>query len=235
MKFITTLYNQITELLNGKNISAINIPNSGKPYKSSMSIINQTHYDMDSLEGINAIPVPARNYNTGNALKDCIYYVLQRKATEHKKNGNMDLAIACLRKSNALSDYERRPLLTPKEYLRLVKYIEHTGDFEAAQLELEKIYEKHPEFLDKRVSNLLRVKETLQKSKELKNDFVLITTSNKCTICSNYNQKVYSISGKSPKYPKLPSEISKNGGFCPNCYLGIHSYFEGISTPPSKT
>ena len=40
-------------------------------------------YDMDSLNGINSIPVPAKNYNTGDPTKDCIYYVLQRKATEH--------------------------------------------------------------------------------------------------------------------------------------------------------
>lgn len=48
-------------------------------------------YDMDTLEGINAIPVPAKNYNTGDDLQDCIYYVLQRKATEHKKAGRHGL------------------------------------------------------------------------------------------------------------------------------------------------
>lgn len=68
-------------------------------------------YDMDTLNGINSIPVPAKNYNTGDWTKDCIYYVLQRKATEYKKAGRMDLAIACLRKSNALSDYEKNHYL----------------------------------------------------------------------------------------------------------------------------
>ena len=109
-------------------------------------------YDMDSLNGINSIPVPAKNYNTGDPTKDCIYYVLQRKATEHKKNGRMDLAIACLRKSNALSDYESRPLLLEKDYLRLVKYILQTGDITLAEEEEEKIYKRHPEFKDRRVS-----------------------------------------------------------------------------------
>ena len=42
-------------------------------------------YDMDTLEGINSIPVPAKDYHTGDYTKDCIYYLLQRKATEHKK------------------------------------------------------------------------------------------------------------------------------------------------------
>jgi len=187
-------------------------------------------YDMDSLEGINAIPVPAKNYNTGNSLKDCIYYLLQRKATEHKKNGQMDLAIACLRKSNALSDYEQRPLLMQKEYLRLVKYLEYDKRFEEAALETEKIMKKHPEFSDRRISNLPRIKNTIQRSKTFKNDYILVSTNNHCPVCKQYNLKIYSISGKSKKYPKLPVEITKNGGFCPDCYLSLNNYFDEINT-----
>lgn len=143
----------------------------------------------------------------------------------------MDCAIACLRKSNALSDYEQRPLLTSKEYLRLIKYIEYTGDSTLAQEELRKIYSRHPEFLDKRISNLSNIKTALKHNKELKNDLVLVTTNNHCPICSKYNLKVFSISGKTKKYSKLPHEISSDGGFCPNCYLGLNPYFEGINTP----
>lgn len=186
-------------------------------------------YDMDSLDGINSIPVPAKNYNTGDPTKDCIYYVLQRKATEHKKNGRMDLAIACLRKSNELSDYEQRPLLLEKEYLRLIKYISQTGDFALAEQEEQKIYERHPEFKDRRVSNLIRIKDALKKNKEWKEDLVLVKTPPSCPVCGKYNKKIYSISGKNKKYPKLPVEISQLGGFCHSCYLGIHTYFEDTS------
>lgn len=192
------------------------------------------HYDLDTLDGINAIPVPAKNYKTGDPTKDCIYYVLQRKATEHKKNKRMDLAIACLRKSNELSDYESRPLLTQKDYFRLVKFIESTGNTTLAEQELANIYSRHPEFLDRRVSNLIGIKESLKKNKEWKNDCVLVSTNNHCPICSKYNLKVYSISGKTKKYPKLPDEIVKEGGFCKNCYLGLNAYFDGISTPPKN-
>ena len=191
-------------------------------------------YDMDTLDGINAIPVPAKNYKTGDPTKDCIHYVLQRKATEHKKNKRMDLAIACLRKSNELSDYESRPLLSQKDYFRLVKFIESTGNTTLAQQELANIYSRHPEFLDKRVSNLIGIKEALKKNKEWKNDCVLVSTNNHCPICSKYNLKVYSISGKTKKYPKLPDEIVKEGGFCKNCYLGLNTYFDGINTKPKN-
>lgn len=191
-------------------------------------------YDMDSLDGINAIPVPAKNYHTGIDKQDCIYYLLQRKATEHKKNKRMDLAIACLRKSNELSDYEKYPLLMQKEYFRLVKYIELTGDKELARKEEEKIYSRHPEFKDKRISNLIGINETLNSNKNWKNDFVIVQTNNICPICKKYNSKIFSLSGKSKKYPKLPSEIAQEGGFCPKCYLGLNSYFEDMSTIPKK-
>ena len=52
-----------------------------------LNFLKPQRYDMDSLEGINSIPVPAKNYHTGDPTKDCIYYLLQRKATEHKKLG----------------------------------------------------------------------------------------------------------------------------------------------------
>lgn len=186
-------------------------------------------YDMDSLEGIRAIPVPAKDYNTGNPTKDCIYYVLQRKATEHKKTGNIDLAIACLRKSNELSDYESRPPLLQKDYFRLVKYLENAGRPEEAAEETKKIYQRHPEFLDKRISNLVRIKETIQRSKQMHEDLIYITTNKACPICSKYNRKIYSISGKSRKYPKVPKEIIFDGGFCPECIIGITLHFDGIN------
>ena len=51
------------------------------------NIFKSKRYDMDTLDGINAIPVPAKDYHTGKDTQDCIYYLLQRKATEHKKAG----------------------------------------------------------------------------------------------------------------------------------------------------
>lgn len=186
-------------------------------------------YDMDSLEGINSIPVPAQNYSSGRDINDCIYYLLQRKATEHKKNGNIELAIACLRKSNALSDYESRPLLTQKEYLRLVKYIEYSGNKELAKQELNEIYRIHPEFLDRRISNLKIINETLAICQTRNNDLVCVSTSNSCPVCSKYNLKVFSISGQTKNYPKLPKEILIDGGFCSKCYLGLTIFYEGIS------
>lgn len=183
-------------------------------------------YDMDSLEGINAIPVPAKNYNTGDWKTSEIYYILQRKATEHKKAGRMDLAIACLRKSNALSDYEARSPLLEKDYMRLVKYLQAAGDKAGAAEAEAAIRRRHPEFADKRYSNLPRIQAELRRAADWKVDLVDVDSLKGCPICAKYGNKTYSISGRSRKYPRLPSEFYQRGGFCPDCIVGFSVHLD---------
>lgn len=147
------------------------------------------------------------------------YYALQRLATSFKRNKEMDLAIACLKHSNQLSDMYDRPPLLEKDYLRLIKFLQQSNDYETAEIEFNNICIKHPEFADKRISNLARINEQLNKAKEFKYDTVFLTTNSTCPICSKYNNQRFSIKGK--KYPKLPPEIVKNGGFDKDCIIGL--------------
>lgn len=180
--------------------------------KKAVTPLRPKKYDMETVAGINSIPVPAGGDT---------YYVLQRKATEHKRNGKMDEAIACLRKSNALSDHEYKPLLMEKDYMRLVKYLEAAGRKDEAAVAKNEIYKKHPEFMDKRISNRKRIIETINRCEDLNEDLVYITTNNKCPICSKYNRKTYSISGKTKGVPILPTKFIVEGGFCKDCIVGI--------------
>lgn len=199
-----------------------------------LDFLKKDSYDLDSIEGIEKIKVP--KYPPLKGLEspvNNIEYILQRKATEHKKNGKMALAIACLKKSNELMDFSNFSY-SEKDYVRYIKYLRTDGQNDLADAEEQKLYAKHPEFKDRRISNLAGINECLKKQHEWKNDLVIVDTNNKCAICKKYNKKIYSISGKNKKFPKLPSEITQTGGFCPNCYLGLNSYFEGISTKPKK-
>lgn len=55
-------------------------------------------YDLDTVEGILSIDIPKYETNNGIAFPDKnIEYILQKKATEYKRSGRMDLAIACLK------------------------------------------------------------------------------------------------------------------------------------------
>lgn len=185
-------------------------------------------YDMETLEGIDAIPVPAKDYNTGNDLKDAIWYVLQRKATEHKRNGKLDLAIACLRKSNELSDYESNPFLLEKDYLRLPKYIALTGDKALAKLEEDTIYARHPEFRDHRLTNLKLIAKQIEISKKTKNDLIQVFTHGNCPKCKKLNKKIYSLSGTSKNFPLIPPEIFIDGGHNSKCYISVYSYYPNL-------
>lgn len=169
-------------------------------------------YDLETLAGINSIPVPAR---------DNTYYRLQRKATEHKRNGKMNEAIACLKKSNALSDYEKLPLLTEKDYLRLVKYLEAAGRKGEAAVAKKDIYKKHPEFKDKRISNRIRIIDAINRCDDMGIDLIYITTNSTCPICSKYNRKTYSITGKTKGYPVVPTKFIVEGGYCKDCVIGV--------------
>jgi len=189
-----------------------------------------TQPDFNSLEGIRSIGIP--NYKPIHGIEspvNNIEYILQRKATEHKRNGRMDLAIACLKKSNELMDFSNFSY-SEKDYLRLVKYLRKDGQYDVANIEEAAIYRRHPEFKDKRISNIQRIKESLKKCKEWKQDLVIINTHPGCPVCKRYHGKVYSISGKNAKYPKLPIEISRDGGFCKDHYMGVNAFFDGINS-----
>lgn len=110
-------------------------------------------------------------------------------ATAFKKNKQMDLAIACLRRSNELSDAYDKPPLLEKDYLRLIKFLQQNNENDVAELEFKNICKRHPEFADKRISNLLRINEELKKARQWKCDTVFISTNNTCPVCSKYNNK----------------------------------------------
>ena len=68
----------------------------------------ERHYDFNSLEGVTAIPV-AKNIPRAPTPKSPmpshtgeVYYYLRHKAYVHEDNGNIELALACMRKSVAL-------------------------------------------------------------------------------------------------------------------------------------
>ena len=72
--------------------------------------------------------------------------LLQKAATNHKANGDLDLAVECLLKSNQISDslsYDEMHL-TEKQYLRVIKYAELLNKDFSKQIE-NNARKTHPE------------------------------------------------------------------------------------------
>lgn len=57
--------------------------------------------------------------------------------------------------------------------------------------------------------------------KKRKIDTVFVSTNRNCSLCSKYNQKIYSLYGWSKKYPNFPDFLYQRT--CPQCktFIGI--------------
>lgn len=199
---------------------------------SDLSIIT------DSADNTNVLYCGKYKINTAQEIQSIpqsdlsVMRLLQKSATEHKRNKKYDLAIECLKKSNQISDFaeSKENKLTDKEYLRLLHYIDeyHNDEYKIVLAEIER---KHPELFDKRISSKENILSNIKKAQECGEDTLLLTTSRSCSVCSKYDNKVYSISGKSKKYPKLPIEFIRDGGFCTDHFVGVSIFFDEINAP----
>ena len=92
-----------------------------------------SQFDLETVEGISRIPIP--NYSKAIIISsptNNIEYILQRKATEHAKNGKWNEAIACLKKSNEIMPYSNF-IWAKKDYLRLVEFLKTARRFDEAR------------------------------------------------------------------------------------------------------
>jgi len=181
-------------------------------------------FDLDSESGIAAISIPRYKALGGiSSPVNNIEYILQRKATIHKKNGRIDLAIACLRKSNELFPYSNFDW-SEKDYMRLVEYLKLDRQFDEARAEEKRIIANHPELFLRDQRN-----PQIQKLASEGFDLIYIHPVAFCPLCSVYGDRVYSISGKSKKYPAL-SSADKRITFarcpCCDCWISVGPFYD---------
>lgn len=178
--------------------------------------------DLETIEGINSIKIPVyKKLSSGvSSPTNNIEYILQRKATEHKRNGCMDLAIACLRKSNEIMPHSNFAW-SSDDYLRLVEFLKDDGQFEEARKEEAKI----KSYFESSNSSLSAFLKTLKTAKELKTDLLEMSTHEcTCAECSKYQGRIFSISGKDKNFPKLPDFILKTGQIHEDCHHVFYPY-----------
>lgn len=101
-------------------------------------------YDLSSVEGINAIPVPRHKQPYSEApVTSKIEYYLMLKATEYQKAGAVNLAVACLRKANQLMPMSSTEYQYDT-YMRLPRYLRRLRRFDEARAEEAKIEPMFP-------------------------------------------------------------------------------------------
>ena len=219
--FFNSLTNDFTAYLSDQSIAYVTTFKNKSVFdnvETKKQSVKCGKYDVNTIANIQAIP--NNDYE--------IMRPLQKSATDHKRNGDLQLAIECLKKSNAISDNISNQVgkLLEKEYLRVIKYIELTGNLELAKVEEEKIYKAHPEFWDKRISNRQHINDAIRTSQKHNTDLIQIFSNRSCSICSKYDKQVFSISGKSLKFCKLPDEVRNQTHSCKKCIITAHPYHD---------
>jgi hypothetical protein len=186
-------------------------------------------YDLDSLEGIESIEIP--KYQPLKEIQspvDNIEYILQRKATEHKRNGRMGLAIACLRKSNEIFPYSNF-LWSSKDYMRLVEFLKQDNKFDEAREEEQRINEL---FQSSNAADAVFDK-TIENCNALNTDLVEMTDTNFCVCgyCAKFAKRIFSVTGKNKLFPVLPTYLSLNLKEHEYCVNNFYPFNYGTSVP----
>jgi tetratricopeptide (TPR) repeat protein len=187
-----------------------------------------TQYELDSIDGINAIPIPEYSKFSGvpSPLNN-IEYILQRKATDHKKNGRMDLAIACLRKANEIFPHSNF-MWTIKDYMRLVKYLKQDGQFDKARVEEKRIND----YFNQNDITVNVYQKILLDCQSLGTDLVITSDiARTCGECAKYSKRVLNISGRDKRFPVLPKYFGANLQEHSYCFISFYPFLLDYSEP----
>ena len=177
----------------------------------------ENYYDLSSAAGIQAIPEvkdPPRmpRADPMDVTGDIDYY-LHQKAYEHEVNGNLDLAILCLKKSNAIRRLGR-VCYRKDDFYALVKMLARNGrvnEAYAEKAEIDKYYPKlrFPYEIDQTMLDQ-SIKDEIRRGKEAKAFKWL--QQNLPTICPKSLSGFRRMKTQNTKnYQKIVSEARKLG------------------------
>lgn len=212
------------------------LPEPNKPYYEVRDIINDAtsivsdgvHYDLTDRKSINSIEVPQYTYSHENrhaqdlGTTGYLDYVLRMHAGGLWDAGDYSLSMSCLRKACQLMLHS--PIAwSRKDYYRIVEDYMRLGQFKKAKEWADWIekYTDAPEDLAH-----IAFARTRESCKFLKTDLVEVgDLSGMCATCAKYRKRIYSLSGKSLKFPKFPKD------FHFQCGLGISPFVDGVDEP----
>lgn len=211
-------------------------PEPNTSYYEVRGIINEAtsifsdgiYYDLTDRHSIYSIAVPKYTYTHGNlhaqdlGVTGYLDYVLRMHAGLLWTGGNYKLAMACLEKACQLMLYstigwQRR------DFYRVVKWYIELGRFKKAQ--------DWKEWIDSNTTDpadyaKAAFEETVASCKYLDTDFVEVGDFDACCeTCAKYRKRIYSLSGKSRKFPAFPSD------FHFQCGLPTSPFVLGVSEP----
>ena len=196
----------------------------------------ESHYDLNSAKGIQSIPASPNLPKPPSGAMDVtgdIDYYLRQKAGEHEKAGKIDLAILCLKKSNDIRMVTKKGY-RKSDYYMLVRLLARNGYIDEAHEEKARI---DLFFGDCTVDSLINiepilVKRVLDDARQARTDLVIMSAHGAaCPECAKYQGRVFSLSGKSKMFPKIPDAFFTYGCIHKGCGHTFFSYIHGVTDP----
>ena len=232
---------QTIHFSNGKLFKIV----SGDPnywYNARYLVSDGVTYDLNNPSDIKQIRTPNFQPDTsmqGYGITGSLDYVLRMKAGACFNNGQKELCSALLWKSTELMHANKWCAWQKKDFERLINWHYDLGM--PGEAEKAKKYLMSFDLFQKNQFDILaeQIKiSVLSDCKQLGIDLVVFHDhfGDTCGECAKMNARVYSISGKSRLYPKLPDYVREHGNFHPGCrctmsvYFGEPVYYRGKET-----
>lgn len=209
------------------------IPKNADNWYSAQHLISDgAKYDLESVEGIRSIKVPNFKYQdifAGYGVTGSLDYVLRMKAGNFYNRKEKELCSVCLWKATELMLENKYGGWRKEDYDRLVNWHNALGMFDEAR-KAEKYLQGHPNYLGNSFKSLAsQIKNSaLENAKRFNCDLIAFHDygTGCCSECSKMTGRVYSISGKSKKYPKLPEYVKQHGNFHEGCRCTMTVFFD---------
>lgn len=192
-----------------------------------------TQYDFTTAAGIRAIPGSREQLRFAGRDDTAVDRCLRQKSAEYEKAGKTDLAILCLKKSNEIRFSSRRGYRI-EDYYSLVGLLARCGRIEEAQAEKNRIDHY---FGDNEIDSAADYADAVVKNiqdyaKSLDTDLVIMNPHGvSCPQCAKYQGRVFSLSGRDRRFPKIPAEFYTYGGIHKGCVHGFSPYIHGLTDP----
>lgn len=200
----------------------------------------ETCYDLNSAAGIKAIPersdLPRPTFGDGGGFRSYtgdVDYYLRAKSAKYEEAGNIELAILCLKKSNAIRMVSRRGY-RKDDYYTYVRLLARNGFVDEAYAEKERIdrffgeeeIDSFPSWRDEAIKRLM------EDTQNPDTDLVIMSVHGcACPECAKYQGRVFSVSGADKRFPKIPHEFFKFGGIHKGCTHVFYPFIYGVSDP----
>lgn len=191
----------------------------------------EKHYDFNSIKGIQAIPDiknPPKPPNSG--VTGEVYYYLRKKAHEHEETGHIELAIECLKKSNCLLRRKYGATYGKRESYSLVGLLARTGAVEEAYREKEYLDNYYGNGMSNAYKDIFL--HVLEEAHVFETDLLIMAVQGHASSeMAKYQGRVFSISGKSKIFPKLPEFIIQTGCLENGEPASLFPYQHNITNP----